>query len=742
MKTIHFDFEHCFGISKFEATIDFDRCNAIMIYAPNGTMKTSFAKTLQLLSTKPTIGKNPKRSEIKESICDRLYKSLPTKSEITIEDGSKLNTESILVVNPDDGRYDATESVTSFLASTELKERYDNVIKKINRAKDLFIRQYKKVSQSSDCEEELVSCFSTSVNPSIYDILDILKKEIDTTHYPLYSIRFNDIFDKTGIVKDFLNKHTLHLSLFVNRYRALLSQSVFFHVSDDGKSTFGTYQAKILSNGLKDDSFFKVNHKLQLQDNSSISSRSELDKKIADEINTIETDTELQTIFKGILEQLDGNKVLRTFKNCISDNITILEVLINYECFRKKMLLGYLSDGETRSAFNELYTLYSSNKEELIQIIHDAQAEQTRWKNIIELFNARFYVPFGIKIDNQEDIILRQQTPKLTFVYNTLTGASIEQSRDELLDILSNGEKRAFFILQMLFEIEARKDSEYETLVVLDDISDSFDYQNKFAIIEYINDISNNSNNYFKVILLTHNFDFYRNATQRLHIKKCFMATKEPNGSITLSPGQYVLHIPFETEIKDVNTSNFICMIPFVRNIIEYTEGNESTDYMTLTKCLHLMDATMILIDTEIDNVIRRHIKKPQYNYTPTDKKLIDIIFEEAKSIIQNITDDHHIENKVVLSIAIRLKAETYMKTQLLAIGETEESLKSSKSQTTKWIRKMNEKYPDLPNLKILERVNMMTPECIHLNRFMFEPLIDMSIRHLSQLYKDVNALS
>ena len=82
------------------------------------------------------------------------------------------------------------------------------------------------------------------------------------------------------------------------------------------------------------------------------------------------------------------------------------------------------------------------------------------------------------------------------------------------------------------------------------------------------------------------------------------------------------------------------------------------------------------------------------------------------------------------------------MKTQLLAIGETEESLKSSKSQTTKWIRKMNEKYPDLPNLKILERVNMMTPECIHLNSFMFEPLIDMSIRHLSQLYKDVNALS
>ena len=64
MKQLNFDFENCFGISKFKETIDFKTCNTVMIYAPNGTMKTSFAKTLQILSQraesnkKKRIGRN------------------------------------------------------------------------------------------------------------------------------------------------------------------------------------------------------------------------------------------------------------------------------------------------------------------------------------------------------------------------------------------------------------------------------------------------------------------------------------------------------------------------------------------------------------------------------------------------------------------------------------------------------------------------------------------------------------
>ena len=142
-----------------------------MIYAPNGTMKTSFAKTLQILSQR---AESNKRKGLEETICDRLHKDLPVKSNVTLESGAVLKPENIFVANPDDMTFDAAQSVTTFLASTDLKKRYDTIIKIISGAKNNFIKQYKKISQSTDCETELVSVFAEKENSSIYDILDIL----------------------------------------------------------------------------------------------------------------------------------------------------------------------------------------------------------------------------------------------------------------------------------------------------------------------------------------------------------------------------------------------------------------------------------------------------------------------------------------------------------------------------------------------------------------------------------------
>lgn len=55
-----------------------------------------------------------------------------------------------------------------------------------------------------------------------------------------------------------------------------------------------------------------------------------------------------------------------------------------------------------------------------------------------------------------------------------------------LLNVLSQGEKRALYILNIIFEIEARKELDQKTILIIDDIADSFDYKNKYAIIEYL----------------------------------------------------------------------------------------------------------------------------------------------------------------------------------------------------------------------------------------------------------------
>jgi wobble nucleotide-excising tRNase len=61
-----------------------------------------------------------------------------------------------------------------------------------------------------------------------------------------------------------------------------------------------------------------------------------------------------------------------------------------------------------------------------------------------------------------------------------------ETDISKLLTVLSNGEKKALYILNIIFEIEERKKTSMDNLLIFDDIADSFDYKNKYAIIEYL----------------------------------------------------------------------------------------------------------------------------------------------------------------------------------------------------------------------------------------------------------------
>ena len=100
------------------------------------------------------------------------------------------------------------------------------------------------------------------------------------------------------------------------------------------------------------------------------------------------------------------------------------------------------------------------------------------------------------------------------------------------------------------------------------------------------------------------------------------------------------------------------------------------------------------------------------------------------------------LQNKIVLSIAIRLIAENYLKEKILATGVPEVDLEVKGTQTGQWTEIYKKQCPNDSNRAIIERVNMMTPELIHLNSFMYEPLIDMSVFHLIKLYKNCKALS
>jgi hypothetical protein len=139
--------------------------------------------------------------------------------------------------------------------------------------------------------------------------------------------------------------------------------------------------------------------------------------------------------------------------------------------------------------------------------------------------------------------------------------------------------------------------------------------------------------------------------------------------------GQYTRNIfsNYKKKLEEGEHDNIVvASIPFVRNLIEYTEDDANPEYILLTSVLHYKDDTK------------------------------NITLKQIKDIINNIY---------------------------------------SKRNQSAWLIKA---YRDNINdevMSILDIVAMITPENIHLNSFMFEPILDMSSKKLYEVYQEIKTL-
>lgn len=462
----------------------------------------------------------------------------------------------------------------------------------------------------------------------------------------------------------------------------------------------------------------------------NISSEEELKKLIDNEKKKILTDKSLLSKFNEIDKMLTKNNEIRVFANIIEANNEIIVELGNVKEFKKKVWLSYLHMIE--DSVKELVKSYKIKKDELKKIIKEAKRQKTDWADVIEIFNTRFNVPFIVHIDNQDEVILKEDTPAISFKYND--GEEVRKiEKRQLLSILSNGEKRAFYILNVIFEIQARIKEGKETLLIIDDIADYFDCKNKYDILEYLKDILRNS--IFKIIILTHNFDFYRTVGSRLDISRnhCLMTSKTING-ISLIKGNYLKDI-FSIWKNKINSDDkiLIASIPFVRNIVEYIEEKDSNNYLVLTSLLHIKEDSLKIKIGDLEKIYNEVWKVPK-NFKNKERTVMEVIDEQAELICKLGTEEMELANKIVLSIAIRLEAEKYM----ISLVNDKILIKAIKKNQTSELFEIYRQRFALENdmIKTIEQVNLMTPENIHMNSFMYEPILDMNDEHLRHLYE------
>ena len=694
----------------FDFTGTNDNERHIAIYAANGMMKSSFANSFVDF-------KNDKIPQ------DKLFPSKNTICNITDKNNISINPDEIYVIDPYEIKND-TRGISTLLANNNKRKEYDGIRKKIITAKENFL---KKVSVSAnlnveDTEKYILADFSIK---KFYDIFKEINSEITNDDAKFKNVNYATIFNAN--VKLILNDPDMQKNLkdYIHQYNSLLENSQYL------TSEFDYSRATTVSTTLKNQKFFDAKHSVNLFDGSD-------DQKINNVANFNKTfKKELDNLSQNVKDWLDINKqfknpALREFRKYLVDNPNLLNELIDLDKFSKSVWYSYFT--EHKQAFNELFHEYNLGKNKLKNIRNEIEKTKNDWNNIVDIFNQRFHVPFTVSIENQLDVILDDETPIIKFQQHSRDqNQTVTMNKNEIIekDYLSTGEQRALYVLDILYDVHARIKKQQKTLLIIDDIADSFDYKNKYVLIKYIEDISKSP--LFNLIILTHNFDFLRLISKRIVVpKKCFFAYKTHDDEIKLKNLNVLLYNPFK-HWRDKLKENYdeklvIVCIPFIRNLIEYSDGNHC-HFKKLSSVLHYKENTENITLNDLIPIFKEYGFETS-NFIPADAKIIKLINSTCNVCLDD-SEGINFENKIILSIGIRLLAEKYMRLKDNTMIQLDD-----KKTGIKIDYYINHNSTDIIGKEILNDVQLIVTENIHLNSFMYEPILDISDSDLRKLYK------
>ena len=652
MEKLDISISNCFGIGELNHIFDLSMDNTIMIYAPNGTMKTSLARTFLCL-------------EDNHNAADLIDDTKESSYSFSL-DGEKLESTQVYVYKTEDNQIEPNgifnleeDNVKSFVSSPQEEKLFKSILEPIDSILKNINKRFNEFSCGKiDFHEEVLKIYKyegiLAKFDSIYNAI-IESKSFDSSKCNFFGVYYNELFDKHGTSAKYIKSH----------YNELIN---------------------------------KTSHRKSVK----VGGQGRWDR---------------------LCEIVDSNSYIRS-------------KIGDLESLRKEYLLYFIKS--ENAIASEFYSLYEMKRGELLDIISIVNKDTPLWDRVISIFNSRFHVPYHLQIENKAEALLNQDFLRIKYHYSK-EGRSIEyKSKEHFLNFVSTGEKRAYYLLVNLFEIEKRKTSEKEQIIVIDDIVESFDYKNKYAVVEYLAELKQCKN--FILIILTHNFDFYRTIHSRLGVKNAFIASKGDNGVITLENGKYVKDVLKNELIRNVHITKYmIALIPFVRNIVEYTKGVSSSEYKSLTSYLHMFKETKSLTLSDLYTIISSNILVEHNKRGDVCGNYYEKLEREAHNVLIS-EDDISITNKLLLSISIRLKAEEFVRKTLPE--QCVKRLENSDKYTFLLFDEYKRTFPqDIKGCSVLTKVLMMTSENIHLNNFMFEPIIDLSLGYLKELHRDVTKL-
>lgn len=742
-------FENCYGLKQFNLpNISFARCNKAIIYAPNGVMKSSLSKVFDDISkgtpTTDRIFQNVISSySITHYTSQYIFSSANVGSNIT-------PTNRVYVVNTFTNSFEFTkETVSTLLADETTRNAYNVLMEQVSGE----IKQVEEKLRiltglaKTQIKSKLIDDFCLEATADWPDIFEKINETLSNRELLgfLNDCKYVELFNEKTMVVYRNREFTDSIETYISNLNSLLRNNPILN------KRFTDRNAETLSKEFAKHNLFDANHTIRLKDGvTEIHSLAEWNAIVNAQLERLYSSPELSTIFQQLKKLLTSNAEVSRLRDIIIAHREIILALRNVNNLKVQTWLDCFSKLDI--PFADYYRRISQITTRIRDLYEQAAAQSQRWQAVVDEFNRRFRVPFKVQIENKANFLLKDEAPNLSFVYTrgVLTQQTATLKKDELMVSLSTGEKRALYLLYVLFDLERIRQQASagggQFLIIADDLADSFDYKNKYAIIEYLNDLGNTPG--IDLLILTHNFDFYRTIKLRLGISRqnCLIAQRDEEGGVFITPFKYQKDFFKNVVIDGIKNGNIsddgkkkllFSSIPFYRNLCEYS-GKE-TEYLQLTSFLHLKTNPLNTLTVKLSDLW--NIINPFLNCTPfagTDEDYYSALIRIANSCVNDTTNEVLLENKLVIAIAIRLRAEKFLQRVILSNGQT--CMDASSNQTREWFAQAAP-FLTLDQKIIIEEVNLITPESIHLNSFMFEPLIDISDWALKDLYNRVTRL-
>lgn len=188
---------------------------------------------------------------------------------------------------------------------------------------------------------------------------------------------------------------------------------------------------------------------------------------------------------------------------------------------------------------------------------------------------------------------------------------------------------------------------------------------------------------------------------------------------------------------------------------VDQNISHTGEDFLFLTSLLHEKQDSRRITFGDIEPLYKHYAGVTQFDASVgTDVVVLSKLYSVCDDIT---TSDTKLENKIVLSIGIRHKAEEYIIQQIhnytgqLSWRKNKQNYRGTNVEFMNFVQNNRnqtrelfngyKQFGDADKIKILNEVNIMTPEHIHVNSFMYEPILDMDIVELHRLYHTIKNL-